>query len=380
MDFSRLDAFLDRLTSWRVPGNDCIVVKDGEIVYRHVSGYADLEEKRPMKGDETYNMWSCSKPVTCAAALTLVERGDILLADPITDYLPEFADIKVKRDLGDGKYELTAPKRMITVRDLFTMTSGYSYDVDRQCVIDAKKETDGKCYTRELLKAFAKIPLEAEPGDRWIYGISHDILAGLVEVVAGERFRDYVKRVIFDPLDMKDSMFGMPTAEVSARMARQYSYDDMTDRHIPSDNKVGFVFGTEYDSGGAGLISTVEDCGKFVYAMANGGVGLNGKRILSRRTIDLMRAPALTTEQRRTMNWNWQSGYTYGLGVRTMLEPTVSGSIGPVGEFGWAGAAGAYMMIDPDNNLGVFYAEHMLNSQEPYIVNRIRNIVYSCLD
>lgn len=94
----------------------------------------------------------------------------------------------------------------------------------------------------------------------------------------------------------------------------------------------------------------------------------------------LLKTPALTPEQRKTMNWFWQRGYSYGLGVRTMAEPTLGGSNGPKGEFGWAGAAGAYMMIDPDNNLGVFYAEHMLNSQEPYIVNRIRNIVYSCID
>ena len=380
MDFTRLDAFLDRLTSWRVPGNDCIVIKDGAVIYRHISGYADLEAMREMKGDETYNMWSCSKPVTCAAALTLLEKGDILLEDDITDYLPEFADIKVKRNLGDGKYELAAPSRMIKIRDLFTMTSGYSFDVDKQVMVDVTKNTNGKCPTREILKAFAQIPLEADVGERWFYGISHDILAGLVEVVAGERFRDYVKRVIFDPLGMKDSMYGEPTVEIASRMARQYNYDDIGDRHIPSDNKVGFVFGSEYDSGGAGLISTVEDCGKFAYAMANGGVGLNGNRILSRRTIDLMRTPALTPEQRKTMNWYWQRGYNYGLGVRTMAEPTLGGSNGPKGEFGWAGAAGAYMMIDPDNNLGVFYAEHMLNSQEPYIVNRIRNIVYSCLD
>lgn len=380
MDFTRLDNFLDFLTGWRVPGNDCIVIKDGKIVYRHVSGYAEIETKRLMKGDETYNMWSCSKPVTCAAALTLLEKGDILLEDDITDYLPEFADIKVKRDLGDGKYELTAPSRMIKIRDLFTMTSGYSYDVDKQVMVDVKKNTNGKCPTREVLKAFAQIPLEGDVGERWIYGISHDILAGLVEVVSGERFRDYVKRVIFDPLEMNDSSYGEPSPEIVARMARQYNYDNDNDRHIPSDNKNGFVFGTEYDSGGAGLISTVEDCGKFVYAMANGGVGLNGKRILSPRTIELMRTPAITSTQRETMNWFWQKGYSYGLGVRTMAEPTVGGSIGPVGEFGWAGAAGAYMMIDPDNNLGVFYAQHMLNSQEHYIVNRIRNIVYSCID
>lgn len=380
MDFTRLDAFLDRLTSWRVPGNDCVIMKDGKVIYRHLSGYADIELGRRIKGDETYNMWSCSKPITCAAALTLVENGTVLLTDAVSKYLPEYKDVKVKHDLGDGRYELVSPKREITVRDLFTMASGYDYDTDKSVVNDVKRATDGKCPTREMVRAFAKLPLAAEPGTRWIYGISHDILAGLTEVAAGERFNDYVKRVIFDPLEMKDSTYTAPRCDILDRMARQYSFDYEKERAIPSDNSCGFVFGSDYDSGGAGLVSSVDDYIKFAYAMANGGVGANGKRILSRRTVDLMRENALNEEQMRDITFGQYCGYGYGLGVRTMVNRSVGGSVGPVGEFGWAGAAGAWVMIDPENNLAAFYCMHMLNNQEDYIVNRLRNIIYNCLD
>ncbi len=382
MDFTRLDAFLDRITAWRIPGNDCIVYKDGKIVHRHFSGYAEIETGRKIDGSEVYNMWSCSKPITCAAALTLLERGDFLLTDPIETYLPEFADVKVKSVDENGNETLVKPEKKITVRDLFTMSSGYSYDLTRSTIGEIRRATGGRCPTRDVVRSFADIPLEKEPGyGYWVYGISHDILACLVEVIANERFADYVKRVIFDPLDMKDSTFGEPTEEMKKRMARQYSYDEKKNRVIPSNNSVSFKFGSEYDSGGAGLVSTAEDYLKFAAAMANGGVGMNGVRILAPETVSLMGSPALSTagvEDIRLGNAHL-AGYSYGLGVRVMIDPSQS-SLGPVGEFGWAGAAGSYVLIDPKNNLAVFYAQHMLASQEPYITPRLRNIVYACLD
>lgn len=260
------------------------------------------------------------------------------------------------------------------------MTSGYNYGTDSEAVSKVKRETDGKCPTRDMVRAFAEIPLVAEPGTHWIYGISHDILAGLVEAVVGEHFRDYVRHVIFEPLEMNDSCFGAPSERLLARMARQYSFDDEKNRAVPSDNSNAFVFGTDYDSGGAGLISTVDDYIKFAYAMANGGVGANGAKILSSRTIELMRQNALNDDEMRDITVGQYRGYGYGLGVRTMVNPSVGGSLGPVGEFGWAGAAGAWVMIDPENRLAAFYCMHMLNNQEMYTVNRLRNIIYSCLD
>lgn len=380
MDFSRLDAFLDRLTAWRMPGNDCIIIKDGKIVHRHQSGYADVERGIKMNGNETYNMWSCSKPLTCAAALTLVEKGDITLPEPVETYLPEFADVMVREVDEDGNEKLVKPRRKITVRDLFSMSTGYSYDTSKANLDELKARTGGRCPTREVMRSFAKMPLNYHPGEVWQYGISHDILAALVEVVSGERFNSYVKRVIFDPLEMHDSTYSNPSADLLDRMARQYTYDEGRDRLIPSDNSVVFVFGSEYDSGGAGLISTCADYAKFAAAMANGGVGMNGARILSRHSIDLMRADAMKGKKMLEFGWMHLHGYSYGLGVRTMVDISEGGSTGSVGEFGWAGAAGSYVSIDPDRNLAIVYTQHMLNSQEEYFTPRLRNIVNCCID
>ena len=380
MDFRRLDALLDRLVAWKMPGNACIVIKDGKIVHRYASGYADIEAGRKMTGDETYNMWSCSKPITCAAALTLLEKGDILLADPIEWYLPEFKDPMVKAKDDNGDVILVPAKNKIRVGDLFSMSSGYNYDINHEAIKAIRERTGGRCPTREVIREIASWPLVDQPGTAWNYGLSHDILACLVEVISGVRFNDYVKKVIFEPLGMEDSTYSNPTADIIERMARQYTYDEDKGKLIPSDNSVSFVFGSHYDSGGAGLISTVLDYGKFAAAMANGGVGMNGNRILSPGTIDLMRADAMKGKMMKYFDYMHLYGYSYGLGVRTMVDTAAGGSPGSVGEFGWAGAAGAHVLIDPDRNLAAFYCQHMLNSQEEYFAPRFRNTVYSCIE
>ena len=380
MDFTKLDELLDRLVDWRMPGNACIVIKDGEVVHRYATGYADIEAGKKMTGDETYNMWSCSKPITCAAALTLYEKGLYLLDDALEKYMPEFSDMKVKEKDENGNTVLVPAKNKIKIRDLFTMSTGYNYDYNGEAIKALSERTGGRCPTLDVIREFAKMPLVDHPGTAWNYGLSHDILAGFVEVVSGVRFNDYVKKAIFEPLGMCDSTYSNPSADLIERMARQYSYDADNDRLVPSDNKVGFVFGSQYDSGGAGLISTVEDYGKFAYAMANGGVGLNGKRILSAGTIDLMRSDMMKGKVMKYFDWMHLYGYTYGLGVRTMKDLAVAGSNGSVGEFGWAGAAGAHVLIDPDRNLAAFYCQHMLNSQEDYFAPRFRNVVYSCIE
>lgn len=380
MNFSKMEKFLDWLVTWRIPGVDCIVIKDGETVFRHMAGYADIEAGREMRGDEIYNMWSCSKPITCAAAMTLYERGDFLLTDPLERYMPEFSEMKIRIKQEDGTSVLVPAKKKILVRDLFSMSAGFDYDIESEPIKAVKKATDGRCPTVETVKAIAKCPLYFEPGTHWLYSLCHDILAGFVEVVSGERFSDYVKHAIFEPLGMTDSTFAAPEQRLLDRMSRQYSFNFDTNKAIPTDNSVTHRLGTEYESGGAGLICSLEDYAKFAYAMANGGVGANGARILSRRTIDLMRTNIMNEDQMKDVNWEQLAGYGYGLGVRTMVSPGAGGSNGPVGEFGWAGAAGSYVMIDPENRLALVYGEHMLNSMETYITPRLRNMLYAALE
>ena len=378
MDTKKLDAFLDRLTSWRIPGNDCIIIKDGETLYRHFSGYAEIETEKRIQGDETYNMWSISKLVTVVAVMTLLERGDILLTDPVSEYLPEYADVQLSMHTDTGE-RLTSPSKKINIYHLLTMSAGFSYDMNTEPIRRVREATDGCCPTREVVRAMAQSPLQFEPGEHWLYSICHDILAGLVEVIAGERYSDYVRRVIFEPLGMSDSTFAAPPKRLIDRMARQYSYNYNRGRAVPTDNSVSHRLGTEYESGGAGMTSTVEDYVKFAYMLANGGVGLNGERIISARTVDLIRTNAMSEQQMKDVDWPQLAGYGYGLGVRTMVSPIHGGSIGPVGEFGWSGAAGSWTMIDPELHLAVFYAQHMLESQESYITARLRNLIYSSL-
>lgn len=387
MEFDKLKHFMDDLCAWRIPGNAVIVYKDGKQVFSYQSGYADLAAGRKMTGDEVVHLYSCSKPVTVAAALTLYEQGKFLLSDPIYAYLPEFRDMWVKRP--DGNVE--AARTPITVRDLFCMTAGFDYDTTRPSFEKARKETDGRMDTRTVIRALADEPLLFHPGEHWKYSLCHDVLACLTEVIAGKKFRDYVSEAIFDPLDMTESGYHRDIAD--PRMAQQYRFAPENEElpagifaqpraggHIVAHDQGNWlILGPEYDSGGAGITATLADYGKFAFAMAHGGTGMTGERILSPRTIDLARQNHLTPAQAETFNWPQFGGYGYGLGMRTMTDAAASGSIGSLGECGWGGAAGATLLVDPAEKLAMVYTHFMLNPQEDYYQPRLRNALYACL-
>lgn len=378
MKFEELKKFLDQITQWRIPGADCAIYYENKPVFRYSAGYADVKAKKPITPDQLYNLYSASKVVTCAAALQLFERGKFLMTDPVWEYLPEFKEMYLRKTAENGVTELIKTHKSIEIRDLFTMSAGLTYDMDTPSIKAVREKTDGRCPTREIVKAIARDSLVFEPGTHWNYSLCHDVLGGLVEVVSGRKFGRYLDENIFQPLEMKDTGFYL-TGGKEQRMAAQYSFDDKAKiaKKIPLTNK--YTLGSEYESGGAGLISSVDDYMKFANALCNGGRSHNGERILSGRTIDLMRTNHLNEASLKDFNWLQMAGYGYGLGVRTMIDRAKGGSLGPVGEFGWGGAAGAYVMVDPDNRLAVFYAQHLLNSQEPYVHPRIRNIVYNCL-
>ena len=388
MDFTNLKQFMEHLTAWRIPGNSVVVYKDNEKVFSYSSGYSDVENKTPMQGDELVNIYSCSKPVTVIAAMQLFEKGRYLLSDPLYDFIPEFKDMYVKTR--DGKTEKAAAP--ITMQNLFTMTAGFSYDFRLPAFEKAAKLTDGKMDTLTTIKCLAAEPLEFHPGERWNYSLCHDVLAAAVEAISGMKFRDYVTENIFKPLEMNDSVYHNDA--VQDKMAQQYVFNVGTDDIVAMQSKgmgkcggvleriektCSHVLGSEYDSGGAGVTTSVKDYGKFAAALANGGTGVNGERILSSATIDLIRHNQLNEAQLKNLTWSQLKGYGYGLGVRTMLDKVAGGSNGSVGEFGWGGAAGATLLVDPDLKLGVFYAHHMLNPQEDYYQPRLRNVVYSCI-
>ena len=386
MNFSYMKDFMDALTSWRIPGNDISVCVEGKEVFRYQSGYCDYENKIPMTDDKLINIYSCSKVATVTAALQLYERGKFLLDDPLYDFIPEYKEMYIKKE--DG--ELVKAENAITLRHLFTMTSGLTYNTESEHIAAVREKTNGKMPTLEVIKAFAKEPISFEPGERWQYSMSHDVLAAVVEVISGKKFSDYVRENIFEPLGMKDAYYH--NEGVLDRVAKQYRYINSTEDNLVNlqsgvvnktdgyiqniDKKAAHVFGPEYDSGGAGITTSVEEYSKFASALANGGVGSTGERIIASSTIELLRTPQIY----EGLNWKQLKGYAYGLGVRTLVSKAASGSTGSVGEFGWGGAAGATVLVDPDKKLSMFYTHHMLNPQEAYYQPRLRNVLYTCIN
>lgn len=390
MNFELMKNFMDRLAETHAPGNSISVYKDNKEVFSYQAGYADLENKTPMTKDKLFNIYSCSKVLTVTAALHLYERGFFLLDDPVYEYIPEFREMTVRRP--DG--ELVKAQNPMTIRHLFTMTSGLTYDATTDAFKKARELSNGKMDTVTVARCLAGDPLSFEPGERWQYSLSHDVLVAVVEVISGKKFRDYVRENIWEPLEMKDSFYF--NAEVKDRMAQQYMFNTYSEEelvnlqthsrsslrgkieHISLDNP--FVFGTEYDSGGAGITTTVGDYAKFASALANNGVGPNGQRILASGTVDLLRQNQLNEQQLRDLNWQQLKGYGYGLGVRTLIDKAAAGSTGTLKEFGWGGAAGATILCDADNRVSLFFAQHMLNPDETYYQPRLRNVLYACLE
>ena len=391
MNFTPLEEFMDRLTDWRIPGNGIVIYKGKDKVFEYSSGYASLETRELMTSDHMLNMYSCSKLVTAVAALQLYERGYFLLSDPIYQFIPEFRNMKIAHQSGHVSWA----QHPINMRQLFTMTSGLDYDMNSAGIKKAREITGGKMDTVTVAKCIAEEDsLSFEPGEKWMYGKSHEILAAVVEIISGERFADYVKHNIFEPLGMRDACYHNDA--VRHKMAEQYSFKNLSERDIvklqSTDNSreggqiinVGKAMihdlGANYDSGGAGVTASVEEFSKFVAALANGGLGITGERILSSGTVDLMRRDQLSEGQKRSFDWAFLAGYGYGLGVRTMIDKAQSGSLGNPLEFGWSGAAGSSAIIDTDIGLAAVYSHHMLNAQEAYYQPRLRNVIYSCLD
>lgn len=390
MDFTELKNFMDRLTAWRMPGNSICVYHNNKKIFSYSSGYADVENKIPMTGEEMLNIYSCSKPTTVTAALQLYEKGYFLLDDPLYEYIPEYRRMFVKDKSGN----ITEAKNPITMRHLFTMTAGLTYDRDTDGIKAAKAATGGRADTVTVAKYIARDPLAFEPGEVWNYSLCHDVLAAAVEVISGERFENYVKNHIFSPIGVENICYHRDE-QTYEKMAQQYSYEtDETLDSVEAQRRVvaegghlvnvgkgigDFEFGSEYDSGGAGITVSVPDYAVFASTLANGGLAPNGERILSPGTVELMQTKQLTDAQMKGFTFESLTGYSYGLGVRTVDSRAVSGFTGERNEFGWGGAAGATLLADSDSHLAYFYSHHMLNPQEAYYQPRLRNVVYGCI-
>lgn len=376
MDFSPIVDYVENvlLKEKNVPGCDLKIMRDHQTLFRYSSGVSDYDGKKPVSPDDIYLMYSCSKPMTCAAALQLVEKGIIGLDDPVSKYLPAFKDAFL---IKDGKK--CPPENTMTVRHLFTMSAGFNYDLNA-APIKAAVAQNPDASTVDIVSAFIQSPLQFEPGQQYLYSLCHDVLAAVVVVASGMRYSQYLKQNIWDPLGMTETGFEIPEKD-RHRVAALYQATG-TCRYEPySSSKREFNFTKNYESGGAGLYSTVNDYSLFSDAMACGGVGATGNRILKAETIDLMRTEQLSSYiMDPRFGCPAGAGYGYGLGVRTLVDKS-DGQRSSIGEFGWDGAAGAYIMMDPKYNLSICFAMHVRGW--PHIIGHghadIRDLTYEIL-
>jgi len=340
--FEKTKKFCDSFLELGVPGFDLAVYKSGECILRYMNGYSDFENKIKINGKEKYNVYSCSKIITCTAALMLMEQGLFSLDDKLSDYMPEFENMKVKTEKG-----IEDAKNPILIRNLFDMTAGFSYDTQSPQILKCIEETKGKCPTREVMKYLAKEPLCFEPGTKWQYSLCHDILAALIEVVTGMKFEDYTRKYIFDVIGMNDTTFMLPDDEIES-VACQYRFENGKPVNIGKEIPI-FKLGAEYASGGAGAISTVDDFIKFLEALRKG-------ELLKSETLKMMITDQLPDDIKHTYWTPETQDYGYGLGVRCPIGDKICI------DFGWGGAASAYMAVDLENEITIYFAGHLLSS------------------
>lgn len=375
-----------------IPGCSLSISHHGEVVFEHSEGYADVEAKKEFRADTLFRAFSCTKPITVAAAMILLERGKILLTDPIERYLPCFANMRYYAYNGAASTQILPCRNSITIRDLMRMTSGIPYggrnnlsEQDIACFGSSCPETPSVS-TQEFVRQIATVPLAFEPGTHWMYGFGIDVLGAIIEVVSGKRFGEFLQNEIFAPLGMKDTGFKL-REEDRPRLAAMYEKGE--DGTLTRIDGRDFAYAPEYsfESGGGGLLSTIHDMTRFSQMMAMGGE-LDGNRILSSRTIDLIRMDHLSGQQRLDYDevskriWPNMLGYSFGLGCRTLVDPATGGSNSSIGEFAWSGAAGSYALIDPELQISAEYTHQLWPSDrnmQGYCHPRLRNAIYAAL-
>ena len=351
-----------------IPGASGLIARRGKIAYQETFGMADMEAGKPMQMDTIHRIYSMTKPITSVAVMMLYEEGKFQLNDPVAKFLPEFAKMQVsveEKDPATGKPVMrTVPaRRPITVRDLLRHTAGLTYGVFGDTLVDQeyrKAKILGQLNLAEFVTQLSAIPLQYEPGTRWHYSVSIDVLGRLVEVLSGKSFDQFLQERIFAPLEMNDTGFIVPASKKD-RLAKLYTLSKegklqpsplcMTSQECIEKfpNAVPSVLQPMgMQSGGGGLTSTAYDYLRFCQMMLDQGQ-YNGKRVLSRKTVQLMCSGNLGTIP------GMGPGTGFGLGFAVSKAPGEAGMMGSPGEYNWGGAAGTKFWIDPQEQLiGIF--------------------------
>lgn len=366
----------------KLPGGVAMVMRKGKVVYVHSFGKRDREANSPMSEDTIFRIASQSKALTSVAIMMLQEDGKLLVSDNLSKYIPEFANSTVAVPKDGGGYDVVKAKRQITIRDLLTHTAGISYgfgpakDKWEAAKIQNWYFADRDEPIAETVKRMADLPMDAHPGEKFIYGYSTDILGVVVEKASGRSLEEFLHERIIKPLDMKDTSFYLP-ANKASRFAAVYSVKDgKLERAAEPGLGVGqghYVTGPRKSfSGGAGLLSTARDYGRFMQMLANGGE-LNGNRLLSRKSVEQM-----TSDQLRDIKYS-SAGQGFGLGFSVVKDVGANGVLSSVGEFGWGGAYHSVYWVNPQEHLVVVYFTQVIPATGLDDYGKLRAMIYASL-
>jgi CubicO group peptidase (beta-lactamase class C family) len=347
----------------QVAGAITLVARHGKVVFFEAQGIRDLASGKPMEKDTICRFYSMTKPVTTVAAMILWEEERFRLDDPVSKYLPEFRGVQVYQDGEGDNLKLVAPRREMTVRDLMRHTSGLTYGAFSNSPIDqiyrAKQVLAPTTTLQTMVEKLGKLPLLYQPGTRFHYSVSTDVLGRLVEVLSKESLDDFFQDRIFKPLDMKDTGFFVPAGKQD-RLAATHGRDGkgkLTVTDTPAKSR--YLKKPALLSGGGGLVSTARDYARFCQMLLNGGQ-LDGRRILREKTVALMTTNQLPAEAMPITLGVRREGVGFGLGfsVRVAAAPGASGSL--VGEYGWGGAACTHFWISPRDDLFVIALQQFM--------------------
>ena len=358
----------------KAPGVSMLIARQGKIAYRQSIGA--LRPGGPaMTDDAIFRIYSMTKPIVSVAAMMLVEEGRLLITDPVSKFIPAFANTKVGIVNGD-KLDLAPLKRPITVQDLMRHTSGLTYGFTGtspvQKLIKAANVVNANRSLAENVEAMAALPLMHQPGEVWEYSVSTDVLGRVVEIVEGASLGDVLQNRLFGPLDMVDTAFFTPESKV-ARRADPFSFDFMTAAGVDAR---GVTTPPKFQSGGGGLVSTLADYTRFAAMLSFGGA-IDGKRILSPRTLAFVASDHLDAGVRKDHYLLWP-GHGFGLGFAVRTDPGKAPTAGSVGEFFWGGMMGTAFWVSPRDSL---FAVLMVQTPEnrEYFRVLFRNLVSAAM-
>lgn len=372
----RLDEhFRAYVDAGEIAGVVTYVSRHGEVVHQDAYGLADIGARRPMTADSYFYIYSMTKPVTSVALLILYEEGKFQLGEPVARYLPELANARVfDRETG----RVVDATRQPTIQDVFRHTAGYLYGPQGDTDFDRAYAAANLLGSNlaEFSQKLGQLPLGYQPGTRWVYSVSHDVQARLVEVLSGRPFDAFVRERILEPLDMTETVFGRPD-RLKDQFATIYTEND-GGALVPSDALDAPGMATRV-LGGFSLSSTATDYARFAEMLVNNGE-LDGVRILSRKTVDLMASNHLPDGVTRgAAGGGTAGGEGYGLGVRVVVDPAKAGNLTSAGVFGWSGAAGTHFFVDRKEGLvGVFMIQKM-GGGGPRMSAEFETLVYQAI-